>query len=107
MPLCVTPELDRHALVEQVFPGEYWPLELKVALHDLLEQMTRAGHQATLQSLGLCLGDFMPRYTMDRAEEWQERATRRWFTHTKPALVERLADLFLGNDSPAIPGARQ
>lgn len=96
MPVCDSLDRDRQALVELVFPGECWPPELKVALRDLLEQMARAGHKVTLQTLGLFLGDFMPRYTLDRAEEWQERATRRWVTETKPALVDRLADLFIG-----------
>ena len=29
-------------------------------------------------------------------EEWQEWATRRWVSQTKPALVDKLADVFIG-----------
>jgi hypothetical protein len=87
---------DRHPSVEKVLAGEQWPPELEVALRDLLEQMASAGHEVTLHNLGRFLGDFVPRYTLDRAEEWQEWATRRWVSQTKPALVDKLADVFIG-----------
>ncbi|WP_263596435.1 hypothetical protein [Pseudomonas fluorescens] len=38
----------------------------------------------------------MPRYTLDSAGGWQEWATRRWVSQTKPALVDKLADVFIG-----------
>lgn len=88
--------LHRHPTVEQVLADTRWPPEFEVALRDLLEQMANAGHDITLHNLGLFLGDFVPRYTLDRAEEWQEWATRRWVSQTKPALVDRLADVFIG-----------
>jgi hypothetical protein len=96
MPVCNSLGCDRHPSVEQVLGGEQWPPELEVALRDLLEQMANAGHEVTLHNLGRFLGDFVPRYTLDRAEEWQERATRRWVLQTKPALVDKLADVFIG-----------
>ncbi|PYY71743.1 hypothetical protein CRX42_04565 [Pseudomonas jessenii] len=96
MPVCNSLGCDRHPSVEQVLGGEQWPPELEVALRDLLEQMADAGHEVTLHNLGRFLGDFVPRYTLDRAEEWQERATRRWVLQTKPALVDKLADVFIG-----------
>lgn len=77
--------------------GEQWPPEFEVALRDLLEQMANAGHDVTLQNLGRFLGDFVPRYTLDRAEEWQEWATRRWISNTKPAPVDKLADVFVSS----------
>lgn len=96
MPVCNSLGCDRRPSVEQVLGGEQWPPELEVALRDLLEQMADAGHEVTLHNLGRFLGDFVPRYTLDRAEEWQERATRRWVLQTKPALVDKLADVFIG-----------
>ncbi|MGH8352332.1 MAG: hypothetical protein ACRERY_02195 [Pseudomonas sp.] len=84
--------VDRQGLEDQIFPGEQWAPELKAALRELLEQIGQAGRDINIHNLGLFLGDFMPRHTLDRAEEWQERAMRRWFTQTKPALVARLVD---------------
>jgi hypothetical protein len=85
-----------HSTAERVLAGEHWPPEIEAALHDLLEQMTSAGQEITLHNLGQFLGDFVPRYTLDRAEEWQEWATRRWVAQTKPALIDKLADVFIG-----------
>ncbi|MGH6781935.1 MAG: hypothetical protein ACREB5_07520 [Sphingomonadaceae bacterium] len=90
--------LDRQGLEDEILPGEDWPPDLKAALRELLEQITQAGRAINIQNLGLFLGDFMPRHTLDRAEEWQARAVRRWFTQTKPVLVERLADFFIGGE---------
>ena len=87
---------DRHPSVEKVLAGEQWPPEFEVALRDLLEQMANAGHEVTLHNLGRFLGDFVPRYTLDSAGGWQEWATRRWVSQTKPALVDKLADVFIG-----------
>ncbi|WP_256357372.1 hypothetical protein [Pseudomonas sp. PDM26] len=39
----------------------------------------------------------MPRYTLDRAEGWQEWATRRWVSQTKPAPVDKLADVYISS----------
>jgi len=96
MPVCNSLGCDRRPSVEQLLAGEKWPPECEVALRDLLEQMANAGHDVTLYNLGRFLGDFVPRYTLDRAEEWQEWATRRWVSQTKPALVDKLADVFIG-----------
>jgi hypothetical protein len=85
-----------HATVERVLAGEHWPVEFEAALHELFEQMAGAGQEINLHNLGQCLGDFVPRYTLDRAEEWQEWATRRWVAHTKPALIDKLAEVFIG-----------
>jgi hypothetical protein len=53
-----------------VLGGEQWPPEFEVAMRDLLEQMANTDHEVTLHNLGRFLGDFMPSYTLDRAEEW-------------------------------------
>jgi hypothetical protein len=87
------------ALEEQLCAGQHWPPELRAALHELLEKITLAGHEINLLSLGLFLADFVPRHSLDRAEEWQERAAKRWFSHSKPLLIERLADFFIGADA--------
>ncbi|MNB84655.1 hypothetical protein D3C75_315340 [compost metagenome] len=75
--------------------GEQWPPEFEVAMRDLLEQMANTDREVTLHNLGRFLGDFVPRYTLDRAEEWQEWATRRWFSQTKLVLMDKLADVFI------------
>ena len=87
------------ALEDQICAGQQWPPELRAALHELLEKITQAGHEINLLSLGLFLADFVPRHSLDRAEEWQERAARRWFNDSKPLLIERLADVFIGADA--------
>ncbi|MCY1532069.1 hypothetical protein D9M68_673150 [compost metagenome] len=92
---CNSVDLDWKTLEEAIFSGGQWTPDLKVVLRESIERISQAGCEINLQNLGLFLGDFMPRHTLDRAEEWQERATRRWLTETKPVLVERLADCFL------------
>ncbi len=98
--------VDRRALEDLIFPGEQWAPELKAALKELLEHISQAGHDINIQNLELCLGGFMPSHTLDRAEEWQDRAISRWFTQTKPVLVERLADFFINGQHPFIGPAR-
>ncbi|MNW16205.1 hypothetical protein D3C71_2149750 [compost metagenome] len=65
-------------------------------MRDLLEQMANTDHEVTLHNLGRFLGDFVPRYTLNRAEEWQQWATRRWISQTKLVLMDKLADVFIG-----------
>ena len=96
MPVCNSLGLDRHSTVEQVLAGEQWPPEFEVAMRDLLEQMANSVHEVTLHNLGRFLGDFVPRYTLNRAEEWQQWATRRWISQTKLVLMDKLADVFIG-----------
>ncbi|MGB4072208.1 hypothetical protein [Pseudomonas sp.] len=92
-------DLEQQPLAEQVLPGQQGGPELKAALRELLAQMDRAGHDINIHTLGLFLGNFVPRQTLDRAEEWQERAARRWLNEIKPALVDRLAEHFIGGDA--------
>jgi hypothetical protein len=76
--------------------GEQWSPEFEVAMRDLLEQMANADHEVTRHNQGRFLGDFVPRYTLNRAEEWQQWATRRWISQTKLVLMDKLADVFIG-----------
>lgn len=91
------PAFSSEQLIAQTLADQRWPSELQPLLRELLEQLS--GQEITLNTLAQALAQFIPRHTLDRAEEWQERASRHWLAHGKPLLVEHLANCLINPQS--------